>query len=113
MAGVTLADRVSSEEIARRCGVQPVFTVVKERRLKWFDHVKRRKGEGLLREVMKLVPGVKPRERPRKQWKNYIEEDLKEMNLRETDSFDPRRLESSHQIVKPSSIDNKTLIGES
>ena len=86
MAGVTLADRVASEEVARRCGVKPVLTVVREGRLRWFGHVKRREGEGLLGEVMELeVPGVRPRGRPKKQWKKNVEEDLREMNLTEAD----------------------------
>ena len=38
---------------------------------------------------MKLKdPMVRSRGRPRKQWKNIIEEDLREMNLRETDAMD-------------------------
>ena len=88
MAGVTLEDRVASEEVARRCRVKPVLTVVREGRLRWFGHVKRREGEGLLVEVMELqVPGVRPRGRPKKQWKNNIEEDLREMNLSEADAM--------------------------
>ena len=89
MAGVTLADRVASEEVARRCGVKPVLTVVREGRLRWFGHVKRREGEGLLGEVMQLeVHSVIPRRRPKKQWKNNIEEDLRTLNLRKTDAMD-------------------------
>ena len=89
MAGVTLADRVASEELARRCGVKPVLMVIREGRLRWFGHVKRREGEGLLGEVMELVaPGIRPRGRPKKQWKNNIEEDLREMHLREADAMD-------------------------
>ena len=89
MAGVNLTDRVASEEVCRRCGVKPVLTVIREGRLRWFGHVKRREGEGLLGEVMELeVTGVRPRGRPKKQWKNNIEEDLREMNLREADAMD-------------------------
>ena len=50
MAGVILADRVASDEVARRCGVKPVLTIVREGRLRRFGHVKRREGEGLLGE---------------------------------------------------------------
>ena len=34
------------------------------------------------------VRGVRPRESPRKKWKNSVEEDLREMNLRETYAMD-------------------------
>ena len=43
------------------------------------------------------VPGVKPRGRPKKQWKNNVEEDLREMNLTEADA---------------STMEKKTLNGE-
>ena len=62
MAGVTLEDRVASEEVARRCGVKPVLTVVREGRLRWFGHVKRREKEGLLGEVMELEKAKEPME---------------------------------------------------
>ena len=49
---------------------------------------KEREGEGLLGEVMELeVTGVRHSGRPRKQWNNHIEENLREMNLRETDAM--------------------------
>ena len=34
------------------------------------------------------LTGVKPKGRRKKQWKNDFEEDLREMNLRETDVVD-------------------------
>ena len=67
MAGVTLADGVASEEVAGRSGVKPLLTVIREGRLRWLKHVKRREEEGLLGEVMELeVPGIdRPGPRPR------------------------------------------------
>ena len=49
-------------------GVNLALTVVREGRLRWFAHIKRWEGEGLLRKVMVIgVPGVRPKGRPRKQ----------------------------------------------
>ena len=42
MAGVTRQDRVSSEEVARRCGVGMLKDALLRRRLGWFGHVERR-----------------------------------------------------------------------
>ena len=55
-------------------------------------------------EVMELeVPGVRPRGRPTKQLKNNSEEDLREMNLRETHTMDRHSwkaaIESSNQVA--------------
>ena len=70
MTGVTLAYRVASEEGGGRCGVKPALTVVEEGRLRWFGHVKRQEGEGLLREVIEVeVPRVRARGHQRKQCK--------------------------------------------
>ena len=89
MAGVSLSDRVPSYEVARRCGVRPVVSVIRENRLRWFGHVKRRRGEGLLGEVMEMeAPGRRPPGRPKKTWIKNVEEDLTEWNLNKEDVFD-------------------------
>ena len=88
MTGVTLAYRVASEKVDRRCGIKPVLTVVRKRILRWFGHVMRREGERILGEMIEVeVPQVRPRRRRRKPWKNNIE-DSREMNLQETDAMD-------------------------
>ena len=45
---------MASEETARECTVKPVFTVVRDGKLIWFGHVKRREVEGLLGEEKDL-----------------------------------------------------------
>ena len=102
MTGVTLADRVASEEVTRRCGVKPVLTIVREYRLRLFGHVQRREGKGMLGEVMKLeVFGVRPRSMPKKQWKNNVEEHLIEMNLTEADAMDRYGWRTAIKSSKP------------
>jgi hypothetical protein len=41
MCGVRLSDRVKSEELYRRLGIEEVREVVKRGRLRWFGHVER------------------------------------------------------------------------
>ena len=43
MCGVSLADRVNSNEILERCKLVDVEVMLKKKRLFWFGHVKRRK----------------------------------------------------------------------
>ena len=58
MAGVKWQDRVSSEEIAKRCGVKEIETKIRQRRLRWFGHVRREAEGGVLRLVEEMeVPG--------------------------------------------------------
>merc|ERR1711888_70050 len=45
LVGVSLRDRLSSSEVARRCGLQEISDLARVRRLQWFGHVQR-SGEG-------------------------------------------------------------------
>ena len=92
MAGVSLRDRFRSEEAARRCAVDAVETVMRERRLRWFGHVRRREEEDPVRRVMDLeVEGRRPPGRPRKTWKKTVEEDMRLVGVREEDALDRGR----------------------
>ena len=52
MCGVTLMDRVRSEDIRERVGVECIESWVRRQRLRWFGHVERRE-EGV--EIRKIV----------------------------------------------------------
>jgi hypothetical protein len=72
MAGVTWRDRVSSVEVARRCAVGELRSVLKIRRLKWFGHVMRGDEDGALGRVVNVeVEGRRPPGRPRKSWRRW------------------------------------------
>ena len=76
MAGVSLSDRVASNEVASRCGVKALLQLLQESKLRWFGHVKRRRGASVLGEVMEMeVTGTTPRGRPKNVWTKNIEED--------------------------------------
>ena len=92
MASVSLADRMSSLEVARRCGVRLLEDALRERRLRWFGHVIRRKGEGALGAVLNVeVAGSRRRGRPRKSWLKNMEEDLQKLGLCMADAYDRAR----------------------
>ena len=40
--GVSLKDRRTSEELRKLVGVQPITTVIRSDRLKWYGHVMRK-----------------------------------------------------------------------
>ena len=67
LAGVSLRDRVRSEEVVRRCGVDKAEMVMRERRLRCFGHVRRREEDDpITRVVVFVVDGRRPRGRPKK-----------------------------------------------
>ena len=72
MAGLSLSDRVSSSEVARRCGVKEISDMALMRRLQWFGNVQRR-GEGEPLSVVRSwqEEGRRPRGRPKK-WKKSL-----------------------------------------
>ena len=75
MAGVTRRDRVSSEEVARRCGVGMLGDALSRRRLGWFGHVEMRDEQDALGRVRLVkAPGRRPPGRPKKIWKKNMEE---------------------------------------
>ena len=76
-----------SEEVARKCVEKPVLTVIRQGKLRCYGHVKRREGEGLLGEELEFeISEVRPMGRSWKNWRYNIEEDLREINLREIDT---------------------------
>ena len=56
MAGVRWQDRRSSSEVAEMCGVEDLSVKLRQRRLRWFGHVKRAEG-GVLGEVGEVRVG--------------------------------------------------------
>ena len=88
MAGVTRRDQVSSEEVARRCGVGMLGDALLRRRLGWFGHVERRDEPDALGRVRLVeAPGHRPPGRPKKTWKKNMEE-LNRFQLRAVQAQD-------------------------
>ena len=82
MAGVRLSDRISSSEICGWCGLEQLDVEIRRRRLRWFEHVKRREEGDCLGEVLRMdVTGNRPRGRPKKIWMDNVKEDLRKLNL--------------------------------
>ena len=58
-------DKIRNEEI-RRCGVADITEKTREARLRWFEHVMRRKEEESSRIAMEMeVEGTRSRGRPK------------------------------------------------
>ena len=77
MSGVSLRDKVSSTEVAQRCGLEDLLEVKRVRRLQWFGHVNRREeGEALSRIHKWHVEGRRPRGRTKRKRKLEVNEDL-------------------------------------
>ena len=82
MCGVTLKDRCKSEELRKRLDIEDVADVVRKSRLGWFGHLER-KDEGDWASACRnmVVPGNAGKGRPRKRWRDVVEDDLKKGRL--------------------------------
>ena len=78
MCRLTLGDRVPSVDILGRCGLEDLFLTVQKRRMSWFGHVYRRQEDNdpLTRIKHVEAPGRRPRGRPKKTWKECVNQDM-------------------------------------
>ena len=84
MCGHTRLDRIRNEVLRERLEVASISDKIKEGRLKWFGHVKRREMTEPVRAVENLtVEGRRGRGRPRLTWDERIRKDLQELHLSE------------------------------
>ena len=64
MCGSKLRDRVSSEELRNRLGIESAKVAIRRGRLRWRGHVERRADTNWVKKCMYLeVEGKKPRRR--------------------------------------------------
>ena len=83
ICGVSLRDRLSSDELRARLGIKSILDVMRERRLRWFGHVERRDRDSWLQKVRRMeVAGKARRGRPRKTWEQVISDDLRAKGIR-------------------------------
>jgi len=71
MCGYTRLDRIRNVVIRKRAAIKDKL---RETRLRWFDHVKRRSGNELVRkcEKISLLGCVRGGGRPKKSWNEVI-----------------------------------------
>ncbi|VFQ84918.1 unnamed protein product [Cuscuta campestris] len=90
MCGKTRLDRVSNEVIRHQVGMAPVEDKLREARLRWFGHVRRRDPDAPVWrcERITVIRGNRGRGRPRKNWKEVIRQDLGLLDVTEDMALD-------------------------
>lgn len=87
--GVTLRDRERSADIRRELRVSDINEKVREIRMRWYGHVRRRNEGHPARMAMESeVPGKRPRGRPRKRWRDNVREDMAHFGVRPEEALD-------------------------
>ncbi|GFS20059.1 endonuclease-reverse transcriptase [Elysia marginata] len=73
---------ISNEDLRGRTGLEPLSTIIRERRLRWLRHVCRRPQKSLIRRSQRwTTQGHIRRRRPKETWRRTVERDLKERGL--------------------------------
>jgi len=74
MRGNTRRDKVRNEDIRTKTGVAPIEEKMRETRLRWFGHVRRRSTDASVRRVesIKLGQDTRAQVRPKKTWMEVI-----------------------------------------
>ncbi|PHT29317.1 hypothetical protein CQW23_31084 [Capsicum baccatum] len=90
ICGMTRGDRVRNETIREKVGVAPVESKMREVRLSWFGHVKRRDMDAPVRRCERLaLDGFRRgRGRPKKYWGEVIRWDMEQLQLTEDMTLD-------------------------
>jgi len=85
-------DKISNGVIRDLVKVAPIEDKMRETRLKWFDHVKRRSVDAPVKrcELINITEGKRGRGRPKKSLDEVIREDLKVVGLTEDMTQDRR-----------------------
>ncbi|KAG5581780.1 hypothetical protein H5410_052407, partial [Solanum commersonii] len=88
MCGHTRSDKIRNEVIREKVGVASVVDKLREARLRWFGHVKRRGADALRRG----------RGRPKKYWGEVIRQDLAQLHLTEDMNLDRKEWRSRIKV---------------
>ena len=82
MCGVKLKDRLPSNELRERLGVDDIALILQQNRLRWYGHVLRKDDDDFMKKCMEYeVEGSRPRGRPKWTWKEVVREDCQARKL--------------------------------
>nr|GEV20937.1 hypothetical protein [Tanacetum cinerariifolium] len=87
--GKTMVDMIPNGVFRVELDVDYIIDKMREERLRWFRHVRRRPQSALVRRVeAMLVEGSRRRGRPKHRWEDRLKQDMKELLLSEDMTFD-------------------------
>ena len=86
----TRNDRLRNEIIRSKVGVTPIESKMRESRLRWFGHVRRRPYDAPVRRLEKWRSDgiVRGRGRPKKTWWRVVESDMSLLGIEENMAVD-------------------------
>ena len=102
--------RRTNEELTRLVGVEPIITVIRSGRLRWYEHVMRKSDEVWVMKCMEFrVEGRRPIGRPRRTWLESIEADMAELEIDKADVHDRKKWGRNVMKRKSNPIRKQTI----
>ncbi len=93
MVGKTRRDRVRNIEVREEVGVCPILNRIDAAHLRWLGYLERMDEERMARGCWQWRPdGRRPRIKPRKRWKEAVEETLESHNLPNIETLGEERV---------------------
>ena len=92
MCGISIKYRRTNEELRRLVGVDPITTVIRSSRLRWYGNVMRKGDEDWVKKSMEFrVEGRRPVGRPKRTWLESVEADMAELEIDKEDVHDRKK----------------------
>ena len=90
--GVMRKDKIQNEHIRGTAKVKRLGGKLREARLRWYGHVKRKDAQHVCQRVLRMrLPGKRRRGRPKRRYMDAVKEDMEEVGAVEEDSEDRMR----------------------
>ena len=91
MCGVSIKEKRTNEELRKLAGVEPITTVIRSGRLRWYGHVMKKSDEDWVKKCMEYrVEGRRPVGRSRT-WLESIEAYMAEIKIDREDAHDRKK----------------------
>ena len=103
MCGKTRKDKIRNEHIRELVEVAPIQDKLRENRLRWFGHVKRRPINAPVRksELINIAGNARGRGRPKLTWGEVVRQDMSVCGLTEDIAFDRSEWRNRIHVADP------------
>ena len=81
--GISWKDKVPNTEVLHRAGLPTMYTLLRQRRMRWIGHVRRMEDGRIPKDILygELAVGKRPRGRPQLRYKDVCKRDMKALEI--------------------------------
>jgi len=88
MCGIKLKDRLPCKELREKLSIDDIALVLQQNRPRWYGHVLRKNDDDWVKKCMVYkAEGPRPRRRPKRTWREVVQEDCKTRKLNKEDAM--------------------------